>query len=170
MQDPLLANKLSLNSIFFLFIHLLKKCIWRGESSNPITSRMDKESSASRTQSNIQEQDFSEISQRPRAINYFPKELDVRCSNGFWIRFWPRHRCFWTEIHWVNILVHVTQVFIENTAPNFQKPSTKDEKYKNSQQTFNYSNSTTEESVRHIQIRGWRLTWMTLTSSGSLLI
>ena len=53
--DPLLANKLPLRSIFLKFINLLKNFIWRGESWNPATSRMDKEPSVSRTQSNILE-------------------------------------------------------------------------------------------------------------------
>ena len=48
--DPLLANILSLKSSLFLkFINLLKKFIWQSESWNPVTSRMNKESSVSRT-------------------------------------------------------------------------------------------------------------------------
>ena len=99
----------------------MKKFIWRDESWNPVTSKVDKEPSVSRTQSNLQERDLSESSQWPRAVNYLRKELYVRRSTGFWIRLWPR-----TQTHWVNILIQVTQLFIENIVPNFEKPSTND--------------------------------------------
>ena len=35
-------------------------------------------------------------------------------------------RLLMTETHWVNFSIHVTQLFIENIVPNFEKPSTKD--------------------------------------------
>ena len=104
----------------------MKKFIWRDESWNPVTSKVDKEPSVSRTQSNLQERDLSESSQWPRAVNYLRKKLYVRRLTGFWIRLWPRHCCLWTETHWVNILIQVTQLFIENIVPNFEKPSTND--------------------------------------------
>ena len=144
--DSLLANKLPLKSSFLKkSINLLKKFIWRSEPWNPVTSRMEKEPSFSRTQSNIQERALSESSQWPRAVNYFRKELHVRRSTWFWLRLWPRHGCLWTETqwvnisrhifwlrfwlrhgclwtetHWMNISRHVTQSFIENIVPNFE--------------------------------------------------
>ena len=104
----------------------MKKFIWRGEYWNLVPSRMYKEPTLSRTQSNIQERALSESSQRPITVNCIRKELHVRRLTRFWIRFCSRHGCLWTETHWVNILRHVTQLFIDNIVSNFEKPSTKD--------------------------------------------
>ena len=148
---------------FFKFIYLLKKFIWRGKSWNPVTSRMDKEPSVPRTQSNIQERSLSESNQRPTAVNYFRTELHVRHSTGLSIHLWPRHGCLWTEIY-------VTQLFIENIVLNFEKPSIKDmrnnkrspSKHLTAQShTFKFNNKGTRTAS---------LMWMSLTSLGSLLI
>ena len=162
--DPLIANKLPRKSIsFFKFIYLLKKFIWRGKSWNPVTTRMDKEPSVARTQSNIQERSLSESNQRPKVVNYFRTELHVRHSTGLSICLWPRHGYLWTEIY-------VTQLFIENIVLNFEKPSKKDMrnnkrsswKYLIAQShTFDFNNKGTRTAS---------LTWMSLTSLGSSLI
>ena len=53
-----------------------------------------------------------------------------RRSTEFWILLWPRYGCLLTETHWANILIHLTQLCIENIVPNFEKPSTKDMRIK----------------------------------------